>query len=916
MREPRPKNRAASSPERQVGRSDPPTFMFETLRPAVLDSLVGPGGLRHKLLRIVAPVGYGKTVLMSLLLAELRRAGRQCIWLALDERDTTVDGLIGALRPLLQGRASRVHPTQALFTGNEPVDRRIDALVEALNRYPLPLTLFIDNLHCCTDPALGRLLDALCFHTRPGIHLALSGTRDFPLSLSRAVLEGLVRQVGPTELSFGDAQIAHLLGTELCARLGDEGVGRVARRTEGWPAAARMAQIILSGADRPQSALAAFSGSDENLAQLLQRQLLSGFSPKTREFLLCLGLLRSFCLDLGRQASGDAQAQRHLDELLRRNVFIIPLDRNGQWYRLHGLFRDYLLREGERDLSEARRQQVLTRAAAWCEKQGYWREAVDYALQAEAYAEAIETLERIAARFVRDRGDVAQFIAWIEQLHARQFDAGPEAEFWFVWALAFSRRYDEARQHSTRLSQRLAQPTAPRADLLRHIAILRTSIDSLTDRLHDAHLGASQWLASSQGEDDPFNLTAAHCIESGYHANHFRFLESRHEVQAARESAFQTGSALVDGWVAAYAALAPIHAGDYAAAYPDLVAALEHSRQGLAEAGGIGGTLALLAAKCAVEMGLEIEARQLLQAGLPTARTQGFVEATGLGLAAAVMLWSGRDDELISLSGLRDIASAYPLRLSQMLSCSLIRRFLALGRLQDAQDEAARLGLIVGATRKADPLSESRRIPQMHDLYAAAELELLIATGRSKAAEKLIQFELKAAEQTDRPARQIELLLLGLRISGGAQRERNFARSLSRAIRLATPRRIVQPFLRHSEPIAAALAQGRLTDIGFATAEEQRFFADLCVRCSWTVRGTQTSVQILLPEAAKFVMLTPRELELLRLLDAGLSNQQIATHVGVSLTTIKWHLQNLYAKLSVKSRSAALARARTLSLIP
>lgn len=89
-------------------------------------------------------------------------------------------------------------------------------------------------------------------------------------------------------------------------------------------------------------------------------------------------------------------------------------------------------------------------------------------------------------------------------------------------------------------------------------------------------------------------------------------------MQAARETTFQTGSTLVGSSVAACAWLAPIFAGDDATAYPELVAALEHSRQRLTDAGGIGGTHALLAAKRAAEMGLEVEAWPLLQADLPT----------------------------------------------------------------------------------------------------------------------------------------------------------------------------------------------------------------------------------------------------------------------------------------------------------
>ncbi|WZB64581.1 LuxR C-terminal-related transcriptional regulator [Achromobacter xylosoxidans] len=60
---------------------------------------------------------------------------------------------------------------------------------------------------------------------------------------------------------------------------------------------------------------------------------------------------------------------------------------------------------------------------------------------------------------------------------------------------------------------------------------------------------------------------------------------------------------------------------------------------------------------------------------------------------------------------------------------------------------------------------------------------------------------------------------------------------------------------------------------------------------------------------------TTRELELLALIEAGLSNQEIADRLTLSVATVKWHLYNLYAKLGVKNRASALARARSLNLL-
>jgi LuxR family maltose regulon positive regulatory protein len=61
--------------------------------------------------------------------------------------------------------------------------------------------------------------------------------------------------------------------------------------------------------------------------------------------------------------------------------------------------------------------------------------------------------------------------------------------------------------------------------------------------------------------------------------------------------------------------------------------------------------------------------------------------------------------------------------------------------------------------------------------------------------------------------------------------------------------------------------------------------------------------------------LSERELEVLRLIADGYSNQEIAARLVVALSTIKTHINNIYGKLGVQSRTQALARARTLNLL-
>ena len=95
--------------------------------------------------------------------------------------------------------------------------------------------------------------------------------------------------------------------------------------------------------------------------------------------------------------------------------------------------------------------------------------------------------------------------------------------------------------------------------------------------------------------------------------------------------------------------------------------------------------------------------------------------------------------------------------------------------------------------------------------------------------------------------------------------------------------------------------------------DERRFFAELCRRLPGA--DARSPIAALIDEPRLLGNPTPRELELLGYIDAGLTNQQLADRTDVTLTTVKWHLQNLYGKLGVSSRSAALARARALNLL-
>ena len=910
----KPKPVATPATERRIARSAPPDFLFRAVQTRVLDDVVAS---RPKVLAVVAPVGYGKTVLMSTLFTRLTESGHPCFWTTLDDRDNSIERVLRLLEDMAYRHSEQLHPTQALFRGDDATEGRIDGLVAAACAYPAPFTACVDNLDACLDDDLGRVLDRLVFETPASVHFVFSSTAELPLDLARAKLEGLIRQVGYAELSLDRNEVALLLGTELSATLGPTGVDMVAGQTEGWPAAVRMAQIVLSGSGNPQSVLEHFSGSDEDLAALLNRQVLSGFAPDVREFLLGIAPLRTFCADLCRHATGNERAERYLALLLRRNVFVIPVDRNRTWYRLHGLFREFLRSEGQRTHSPAQSNATLARAAEWCEQGGYWRDAIDYALEAGAWETAAGILERTATSFVRDRGDVLQYIDWAEALHQRRRSLGPEAEYWYIWALVLNRRYEDGRVQIAKLGRRIERAREDGNDparldeLQRRMDIVKVCLDIFTDHLADAHRNAAHWLAGAETAD-PFDITAAHLTGSIHLSASFHFAEARDAVQMAQSAAYQTRSVYAKGWIICLNALPPVFEGNYALIQPELAAALSSLRTTLGDGAGICGTVALLDAHCAVEMGLDSAARPLLVQAMRTWEVHGFVDALACGLDAAVKLWPGKDDDTLNLARMREAAASYPPRLAFMFSCSLVRRLLRLGHTEEALIEAARIGL---GPELPDALPKYAAIPRSRDLYMATVIELNLATGRARDTLPLIAEETRRARSEGRAARQVELALneAAIAVQDGNPTAGN--RHLTRAVSLAASRGIVRPFNDENIAIAALVEDTKPAAWGFALGQERRFFADICRRLPISNRSLQEKLVALNMESHLLDPLTRRQIELLGLLDAGLSNQQIADRINVTLTTVKGHLQKLYGKLGVSSRSAALARARVLNLL-
>jgi len=898
----------------QWGRYEPPYFDFGLVETEVTRGLTDPAGALPKLLLVSAPTGYGKTVLLSTLYRTLEARGARCVWVSLDDRDTDLDHLLSHLEAALGTGA----PRGGHLLESEPpadADRRIERILAALENGD-GATLFVDNLGYCTAPEVERFVDAAVFGTDRSVRLVVSTAQLPPFDHARAKLEGRLREVSAAELGLDAGQIGELLtagGMPLDAAT----IELVRRRTEGWPAAVRLLQIILASDRDPMRALAQFSGSDVDLASWLNRQVLKGFEPALVDFLARIAPLRTFSVDLCGHATGVTGAGALVDLLVRRNVLIFPLDRNRTWFRFHALFRDFLMEESRRRLPEREREEICARAAQWCREEGSWHDAVEYAMESRRFALAREILDEYAPTIVRDRGDLHLYITWAERLLAARTQLSVDAECWYVWALVFARRYEEAQQAVGKLVRRMqSRPAAAEseveAELRARVDVVRVAIDIFTDRLPQARRQGARWLSTDAGAEPFDTATVASAMAISALADH-AFADAKRAIRTAQAAIARTGSEYGHAWVALLDALIDLQQGAVNVALPNVARALTRGQRALGGDAGIVSTVALVHAACALTAGAPDEARASLELGLERATAHGIVDTTAAGLQAAVTLWSGDEGSAFAPAALARLAQDYPPRLRLMLDCAAVRRLVRLGRAAEALEVARGVG--IDPETAEDPAGEARRA--MHaaarEAVDAARLELLIAGGDQRRARTLLDQQLRAATQSGRRPRVVELHVAAAAISYQTGDTAAAVRSMTRAIAAAGRRRILHPLHDQLELVGTLIQGTTPRDWVFALPEELDLFAELCRQVGepaspadgWP--GGKGTVAVDAP--------TQRELELLTLLNAGLSNQQIADRLSVSVATVKWHLYNLYAKLDVRSRSAALARARQLRLL-
>jgi len=361
---------------------------------------------------VAAPAGYGKTTFLA---QWAGRNGQAFAWVSVDEADndpklllTYIAEALNAVEPV----GERVFEALA-SPGSSVPGSVVPRLCTAFSSMTSPVVLVLDDVHVLHNSECRAALSVVADHVPGSSRLVLAGRDQPPLRIARLRAEGRILEIGPGDLALTREEAAALLGGAGLA-LDEEDLAELHRRTEGWPAGLYLAALYLKEGGSLGHAAASFGGEDRLVSEYVESEFLARISRRQREFLTRTAVLERICGPLCETVLDLPGSAATLTGLAQSNLLLVPLDRRGEWYRYHHLFRDMLLAELHRNESELM-SSLQRRAAEWYARNGEPEEALEYWMKAGGVAAAAPLIGALAFAAYQ-RGMVATAERWLRWL--------------------------------------------------------------------------------------------------------------------------------------------------------------------------------------------------------------------------------------------------------------------------------------------------------------------------------------------------------------------------------------------------------------------------------------------------------------------------------------------------------------------
>ena len=890
-----------------------PLIQTKMHRPALPVDLVPRPSLtewldRHRqrpLTLISAPAGYGKSTLVSALLEQYDYPSA---WVSLDEYDNDLFTFLAYFIAAIQ----TIHPescraTAALLQASKPPPDRVIAstLLNDLNLIEQPFVIVLDDYHVIREESIHNLLNALLRYPAQSLHLVLATRIDPSLDLINLRVRGKVTEIRAQELRFTVKETSLLLQNMLNTSVDEETATSLELQTEGWVTGLRLAAMTMRhqvGVDLIKGEL---SANNRYVSDYLMSELLDSQVKVFSDWLLKSSIMERFCAGLLESVLGSEvesevliiNGEVFLQWLETSNMFVIPLDDQGEWFRYHHLFRDFLQRQLANRYNETEITALHNRASAWFAEHGLIEETLQHALVAGDTARAVDLV-------ARHRHDLINAQQW----------------------------------HRLRLWINLFPPRLVEEDIQllitkAWISHNRTNISEL-----EAALNQAEPLLSQQSPE-PFTTKL---LQAEIDTLRFDLYQRKGEVKNIIPAALRAVDTFPHEWFSArrlalfYLSLAYQVNGDSDQAYQVIHESIDTDTS---SSGAFRSRL--LVVLCFLHWvnarlpALGKIAKQYLKLSIKHNLHEGIAFANyflgcfhyhrnDLG-KAETYLYAAVSDYRIA-NARNNIQSA----------CALALTYHALGKNDKAHEivaatadfiyetdileylpviEAAQAELALRQGRYAEAATWAHSydpypfpflirffIPQL--TYAKVLLALYNENNLEQISDLLFRLQ-EHVERLNNTRFMIDVLALQALLKYAQGDQAAALEKLEGAVRLAEPGGWIRPFVDLGPKMASLLYRLQNQDLA------QGYISQILD----AFPGTETSA-LSVSRVNLVEPLTEREMEILGLLAQQLSNKEIAAQLVISKGTVKQHTHNIYRKLNVNTRWQAVTEANALGILP
>ena len=902
---------------------------------------------------LAAPAGYGKT---HLLIEWTQQTSLPVAWLTLDNEDNDLDRffryLIRALQNLEPGLGEEALNSTQLST-RDGLQVGLTLVMNEVSALPKELALVLDDFQVLENPAALQGIDFLLRYMPANLHLLIASRSDPKLDLALLRAKGRVIELGADELRFTGEEVERYFQQAVGLQLSPETVRAVEERTDGWITSVQMAAISLKDQPDPAILLAHLQGGVHHLAGFLAEEILDRQPEEMRQFLLRSSILEALSGPLCEAVvNPDAQpgyGPVMLNRLERAHLFTTALDDKHEWFRYHPLFADFL-RQVELEVNPGEVPALHQRAATWLEHNGQLDQAFRHALASGDVAWAADMIERNVQSMI-NMGEMSALAHWIGRLPDEINHKRPLLNLGYAWALIVTNRLDLAQQGLDevrllvgRLDKQMGisstrdEPGTIEGYEKAHLSFIRGGLALCESYLAMIRGDMEQAAVFSQRatkylpEENVYLRSLLALDDSIFSILSGDTQKAIESTRAASRLAHQATNQFA--MIVAVCAQADMQAlqGQLSKAWETcqrvqhLALALEGKPHPLARLADMGLGEILL------ERNLLEEAAEYLERGLPVAQSLWYL---------------GSLHGMISLARLRqaqgDVSAA------QAIIAEIERK--ALGTDSSGWDDAVapavavRLAVQRGDLGAAEQWWNKGGFPELNTPIALenypyhvfeylllSQASFLLAKGQEtgrirdlEQASELLATLLPEAERFRRVSSVIQILILEA-VAQSALGDEMAPHTLLRALALGEPEGYRRVYLDEGGRLADLLRQCRsLQQQSGSHLPSLAYLDGLLEAIRRAAPAHQTNERQVEPPAGPMtvhledglpVSLSAREIEVLTLIAAGKSNQEISAGLYLALNTVKRHAYNIYAKLGVEKRTQAVSKARQLGLIP